>query len=152
MTGRSRESTNAEGIVDFKTDMKTDDTRAAELAIVVHEGKEFASGGFSIDLERGRMIAYVRGDEGKRIDPTHGFSTRNLAYRSGVGHSAPLELVTWGGEWLSGLNYTGESRGFHGTLLLHFQTREPIAGYYWHGKGLGTGMALKLHRGRKAKA
>ena len=143
--------------MDSSGDIKTDDTRAEEIGIIVHEGREFASGGFSIDLEHGRMVAYV------------------------VEHKPPMDgprepsgfvrytLTTWGGQTLAQLERTDRHsalcryscfcfagpRGFRNmtgrsTALYSFRTREPIAGYHWYGRGLGAGCALKLRRGRKA--
>ena len=140
--------------MDSASDIKTDDTRAAEVGIIMHEGREFASGGFSIDLEQGRMIAYV---------VEHKLGPREC---SGF---VRYTLETWGGEFLSALARTDRHsalcrnscrcyagpRGFrnvagHPTALYSFRTRAPIAGYHWYGRGLGAGCALKLRRGRKA--
>ena len=131
--------------MDSRSDIKTDDTRAEEVGIIVHEGREFVSGGFSVDLENGRMVAYVK---------------------------ATLEgyiLQTWGGETLARLKRTdrhpptcGDScrcfagpRGFANltgrpTALYSFRTLDPIAGFHWYGRGLGAGRVLNLRRGRKA--
>ena len=98
-----------------------------ERATIVFEGREFVAGGFSVDLESGRMVAYV---------------TRN--------EYGQYWLTTWNGERLARLHKSGESRtGFHGTMLESFKTVEPIAGYHWYGRGLGAGMMLRLRRGRK---
>lgn len=113
--------------MDHHSDIKTDDTRAEELAVVVHEGQEFACGGFAIDVETGRMIAYVSLNE-----------------------QGQYWLTTWQGERLARLHCSGVSRGFWSTRLEHFRTIEPIAGFYWYGKGLGVGMMLRLRKGRKA--
>ena len=119
--------------MDSSGDIKTDDTRAEELGIIVHEGREFASGGFSIDLERGRMVAYV-----------------TAIPVSKDGKSTQSFLTTWKGERIARLIWTGYARGFRRTRLECYSTAEPIAGFHWYGRGLGAGCALKLRRGRKA--
>jgi hypothetical protein len=140
--------------MDSASDIKTDDTHAAEVGIVTFEGREFASGGFSIDLERGRMLAYVGKGE-------------PFQHRSG--HVTSYNLQTWGGEHLAPIVRTdshlpacGDScrclrgpRGFcnitgRPTALYSFLTLEPIAGFHWYGRGLGAGMCIKMRRGRKA--
>ena len=140
--------------MDSASDIKTDDTRAEELALFTHEGHEFASGGFMIDVERGRMIAYVV-EHKPPMDGPRG--------RSG------FVLTTWGGQTLAQLERTDRHsalcrhscfcfagpRGFRNetgrsTTLYSFRTLDPIAGYHWYGRGLGTGFALRLRRGRKA--
>ena len=140
--------------MDSASDIKTDDTRAEELAIFMHEGHEFASGGFSIDLEHGRMLAYVGKGE---------------PFQHRTGHVTSYNLQTWGGEHLAPIVRTDSHlpackdscrclsgpRGFRNmtgrpTALYSFRTLEPIAGYHWYGRGLGAGCALKLRRGRKA--
>jgi hypothetical protein len=110
------------------SDIKTGDTRANELGVITFEGREFAASGFSVDVERGRMVAYVSRNE-------HG----------------QYWLTTWTGERLARLHRSGSSRtGFYGTRLESFKTVEPIAGFHWYGRGLGEGCVLKLRRGRKA--
>ena len=138
--------------MDSRVDVMVDDTRAVEVGTIIHEGREFAAQGFSIDVERGRMVGYVNEDR----DPPHGFP-----------YEAPLlRLTTWEGDTVALLYRTdghyrnvpfGRAKhagpiGWHGTRLFSYQTRTPVAGYYWYGRGLGVGMALKLRRGRKAAA
>lgn len=114
--------------MDTKINIAANDTRVAEVAVVSFEGVEHAAYGFTLDLEAGRMIAYPSGR-----------------------WPGDLWLTAWGGERICRLKRTGRSRaGFHGTALESFVTLEPVAGYYWHGRGLGVGMLLKLRRGRKA--
>lgn len=117
-----------------RSEITTDDTRAAEAATFVHEGREFTAGGFSIDVEAGRMIGYVG------TDPESG---------------RPI-LITWHGKKLADLAVTGRASGFRDmtgrrTKLVCYYTRQPIAGFYWYGRGLGSGMSLKLKRGQKAE-
>lgn len=109
-----------------RSDLTIGDGAAQEHATVTHEGRDFTAGGFAIDLDAGRMVGYV-GLEGNR-----------------------LVLQTWGGETLSPLWLTGRAAGFHGTSLYCYHTVKPVAGFYWHGRGLGAGMILKLRRGRRA--
>lgn len=122
--------------MEHKSDIQASDTRAAELATIVHEGREFASGGFFVDMERGRMVAYVSQD----AEPPAGFPYE----------PRQLWLTTWNGEKIVRLARTGSARGFYGAKLECFETRVPWCGYYWHGRGLGIGMMLRLSRGRKA--
>jgi len=139
--------------MDSSGDIKTDDTRAAEVGIIMHEGREFASGGFSIDLEHGRMIAYVV----EHKPPMDGPRERSGFVR--------YTLTTWGGQTLAQLERTDPGRWYttmggtrvkggsipaFGAWLMAFRTVDPIAGFHWYGRGLGAGMALKLRRGRKA--
>ena len=134
--------------MDSYSEIKTDDTRAAEVGVVTFEGRDFAAGGFSIDVEAGRMIGYVT--QGERKDNT-----------CAIGYT----LTTWDGQPLARLVRTdrhspackaycrcrgGGPTGF-GTPLQSFRTLDPIAGFYWYGRGLGAGMILKLRRGRKAE-
>ena len=141
--------------MDSYSEIKTDDTRAAEVGVVTFEGREYASGGFSVDVERGRMIGYV---------------TRGEPYQHQSGPVTSYSLTTWDGQFLvriertdrhqasqgaSFYGFTGNRRsggpvGFHDTKLQSFRTLDPIAGFYWYGRGLGAGMVLKLRRGRKA--
>lgn len=120
--------------MDSKSDITTDDTRAAEVATVTFQGREFSAGGFYVDVERGRMIAYVSGTLGGGRET----------------------LTTWEGTRIAGLRVTGRGQGFGGywgrpAELIAYQTTEPVAGFYWYGRGLGAGMVLKLRRGRKAR-
>jgi hypothetical protein len=130
--------------------IQTDDTRASELGIVTFQGKEFAAGGFMLDLDRGRMIGYV---------------TKGEPYQHASGTVTSYALTTWEGLFLSRLTRTdrhlpaclsycrcrgGGPTGF-GTPLQSFRTLDPIAGFHWYGRGLGAGMSLKLRRGRKAE-
>ena len=118
-----------------RSELTTSDTRVEELAVIVHEGREFSAGGFSVDLEAGRMIAYV---------------TEDKTHPEGFPYEKPLVwLTTWAGERSVTLARTGKSRGFYGATLEHFYTRRPVAGFYWYGKGLGSGMMLRLRKGRK---
>ena len=131
-----------------RSEFVTDDTRAAEVATVVFQGHEFAAGGFTVDVERGRMIAYVHEDKD---------------WKPGLGHR--YSLHTWGGLRIAGLRRTDRGRWYtttsgqrvndgsiwaFGAWLMAFETTEPIAGHYWYGRGLGPSMILKLRRGRKA--
>ena len=113
--------------MDSKSDITTDDTLAIESATITLNGHSFTNGGFSIDLERGKMIAYVEANE-----------------------FGQYWLTTWHGQRLARLHKSGECWGFNGTKLECFKTSEPISGYHWYGKGLGAGMMLRLNRGRKA--
>ena len=83
--------------------------------------------GFAVDLESGRMIAYVK--------------TNELGLHS---------LTTWEGSHLAWLRVTGRSRGFYGVKLVHFRTVEPVAGFHWYGKGQGSNMMLRLKKGKAA--
>lgn len=58
-------------------------------------------------------------------------------------------LTTWSGEAIVDLVRTGSTRGFYGTELDCYRTAAPVLGYYWHGRGLGAGMVIKLHRGKR---
>lgn len=116
--------------------LKTDDTHAEELGIVEMDGREFTAGGFWIDVEKGRMLAYVTQD----AEPPAGFPYL----------SPELWLTTWGGEKLVRLARVGRARGFNRTKLECFTTKAPIAGYHWYGRGLGVGMSLRLKRASKA--
>ncbi len=124
----------SEKTMGYKSELIACDTHAEELATVIHDGRAFTAGGFSIDVERGRMVAYVTERKGSYLD----------------GPVARFILTTWSGDTLAELRQTGESWGFFRTRLTSFQTLQPIAGYYWYGRGLGAGMVLKLHRGRKS--
>lgn len=110
-----------------KTDATIGDAGAQEQATVVHEGKEFAAGGFYLNAATGRMVGYV-------------------ATLGGA-----LWLTTWGGLKIAPLRCTGKSRGFHGAQLHHYQTSEPYLGHHWHGKGQGEGMIIRMRRGREGK-
>mgnify|MGYP001565912989 CR=1 FL=1 len=44
----------------FDADIKADDTKAAEVAILHANGREFVATGFAIDVEAGRMIVYPK--------------------------------------------------------------------------------------------
>jgi len=128
--------------MDSASDIKTDDTRAEEIGIIVHEGREFASGGFSIDLEHGRMVAYVKATlEGYILQTWEGQTLARLKRTD----NHPRMLQGYYGHRLS-----RGPMGFNGTRLESFRTLDPIAGYHWYGRGLGAGCALKLRRGRKA--
>lgn len=60
-------------------------------------------------------------------------------------------LTTWQGDVIARLQHTGTSRtGFWGSEISSYRTLDPIAGYYWFGRGAGAGMFLRLRRGRKA--
>lgn len=115
--------------------IKAGDAQAAELGVFTHEGREYSAGGFSCDMERGRMLAYVSQD----AKPPEGFPYE----------PCQLWLTTWDGQKLARLARTGSARGFYGTKLECYETRVPFAGYYWHGRGLGVGCCIKLRRGRK---
>ena len=133
--------------MESKSTIVTDDTQAAEVGVVTFEGRDFAAGGFSIDVEAGRMVGYVTERKGQYLD----------------GPVARFILTTWDGQFLARLERTdrhlpacrsycrcrgGGPIGF-GTPLQAFRTLDPIAGFYWYGRG-GAGMVLKLRRGRKA--
>ncbi len=120
--------------MDSKSDIKVDDSKAAEVGIIVHNGREFAAMGFTVDVESKRMVAYVS----EKAVSADGKSTQSF-------------LTTWEGQELCRLIWTGYARGFYRTRLNCYYTAKPIAGYYWFGRGLGKGMILKLRRGRKAK-
>jgi len=137
--------------MDSISEIKTDDGHAEEIGIIMHDGHECAAGGFYIDIERGKMIAYVKRHEETRQDK----GGQPYTVRS-------YSLHTWGGQHLARLLRTDHHApshyslrpsgpvGFYGTRLQCFRTLDPIAGYYWHGRGLGAGMLLRLSRGRKA--
>lgn len=130
--------------MESRSDIKTGDTQAVEVGVIRHEGREYASGGFWIDLERGRIVAYVS----KAPEPFR--QMIRLPGGIGVSRVVAYSLTTWKGEPLAPLVKTGESRGFYGVRLQHFQTTSPIAGFYWYGKGLGENMMLRLRKGRAA--
>ncbi|KKM64984.1 hypothetical protein LCGC14_1495940 [marine sediment metagenome] len=112
--------------MESKVETTIDDTRASESATVTFQGRDYTAGGFQVDLVSGRMVAYVtrKGDQ--------------------------LILTTWAGQRIAGLYETGKTRGFYGAELVCYQTRHPVAGFYWHGRGLGEGMMLRLKKGRRA--
>ena len=134
--------------MNHRSDYTTDDTRASEIGVLSHNGHEYAAGGFSIDLEAGRMIAYVSEapHSASRVD-RYLLTTREgvVVARMARTDSHTREFCRYG------QCCRGKSpRGFGGVALQCFRTLEPIAGYYWYGKGLGAGMMLRLKRGRKA--
>ena len=101
--------------------LTVDDSQAAEVGTIEHEGRSYSASGFSLDVETGRMVAYV--------------------------DAMAAWLTTWSGERLCRIHQTGEARGFHGTTLYCYQTA-PFLGHHWYGRGLGASMFLRLKRGR----
>ncbi len=110
--------------------MRTRDSRPLEESNFQSALKQIRAvdpDGFACDVDRGFLVGYVKKTEVGRF-----------------------VLTTWHGETLVGLERTGYARGFNRTTLECFRTVGTFAGYYWHGRGLGEGMMLRLRRGRKA--
>lgn len=100
-----------------------------EVGTITHEGRTFKAGGSCIDMERGRIFAYV-----KQV----GFH-KNPALAS-------YELTSWGGDPIMPLQLTGTATGFHGSKLYCFSGT--LNGRKWSGRGQGAGMYLTMRAGR----
>lgn len=133
----------------MESDIKTDDTRAAELGVFKHEGREYAALGFTVDVERGRMVAYVTERDGPAS--RYFLTTWEGAFLARLVRTDRHQSPTGASFYGATLNRRrGGPVGFHDTKLESYRTLDPIAGYHWYGRGLGSGMILKLRRGRKA--
>ena len=60
-----------------------------------------------------------------------------------------LILSTWEGAPIFPIYRTGTSHGFYGSTIEHYASVRPYLGRYWHGKGSGLGMFLRMRPGRK---
>ena len=125
---------------DFKSDFVIGDTLAFERGTFTHEGRDFTSGGFLVDLEHGRMFGYVKRTQ------TSEEQRKAFPYME----DSELWLTSWEGTPVFRIyrTDTGGLRGFGGRLY-SYATLAPYLGYYWYGRGQGEGMCLRMKRGRK---
>jgi len=121
--------------MEHRSDYVVADGAAVESATFVHEGGEYTSGGFAVDLDAGRMIAYPDGEA----------------------RGECIQLKTWGGQTVAHVRMTGSylQRGFGGLRFRMFcystcGDGDGFAGRHWFGRGLGKGMMLRLRAGREA--
>jgi len=91
-----------------------------EIGVVEHQGHKFEAMGSLVDHEAGRCFGYPSTD-GKTLN-------------------------TWDGQPMGPLEVTGKARGFHGVKLTCYKAK--IDGHTYHGRGLGSGMLLKLRKGK----
>jgi hypothetical protein len=110
----------------------------AEVATVVHEGREFTALGACVDLENGIISAYVgaslaQDDNGVKYLPGHLF-----------------RLSSFAGEAIGTVRMTTKSRRIHTAHGFHhfeYYTMQ-FQGYSWHGKKTDAWQLIRLRRGK----
>jgi hypothetical protein len=110
----------------------------AEIATIIHEGREFSAMGSCIDMEGGRISAYIGasitvGDDGR------GF----LA-------GTTFRIDTFAGEKIGLATLTSTSRRIYTTWGFHRMEYYTMryAGFYWHGKKSDDYDLIRFRKGR----
>ncbi len=109
-----------------KADAIIGDEGMQESGSITHEGRTFTAGGAMVS--ESLIIGYPHA-------PGEGY----------------LVLRTWEGAPIFPIYRTGTSTGFYGSTIEHFASVGPYLGRFWHGKGSGLGMFLRMRPGRAAK-